>query len=107
MMWNDDPMGYQEQVAADERWHLERLIKYGIRKEKIKKEVLEKHLDDPDIRDERRTLMGEETLGKWQKKIIRFITSVPLKGSDLTGGLDWAGYCIASQMTPLSFLFPS
>jgi len=64
--WDYDPTEYQKQAAADERWHLERLIKYGIEKGKIKKELLKRCLDDLDRPHERRTLL--EVL-LWDKRL--------------------------------------
>jgi hypothetical protein len=65
MTWDYDPIEYEKQAAADERWHLERLIRYGLGKEKIKREVLEKYIHELDIPEDRRTFLE---LLLWDKK---------------------------------------
>jgi hypothetical protein len=64
--WDYDPTEYEKQAAADVRWHLERLINYGLGKEKIKRELLEQYLYDLNIPEDRRAFLE---LLLWDKKL--------------------------------------
>jgi hypothetical protein len=55
--WDYHPTEYEKQAAADERWHLERLINYGLGKEKLHREALERHLKDLNIPEDRRAFL--------------------------------------------------
>ena len=57
MTWDYNTTEYQKQAKADPKWHLERLINYGLGEEKIDKETLEKYLKDLNIPDEKRAFL--------------------------------------------------
>ena len=65
MTWDYDKTEYQKQAKADEKWHLERLINYSLGDEKIDRKMLEKHLKDLKIPDDRRSFLE---LLIWNKK---------------------------------------
>jgi len=65
MTWDYDKIEYQKQAKADEKWHLERLINYGLNNEKLKGELLEKYLPELNIPDDRRAFLE---LLIWNKK---------------------------------------
>lgn len=65
MPWDYHKIDYQKQANADVKWHLERLINYGLKKEKLKKNVLKKYLKDLKIPEERRAFLE---LILWNKK---------------------------------------
>ncbi len=65
MAWDYDTTEYQKQAKADKIWHLEKLINYGLGDEKLKRDVLEKHLKDLNIPEERRAFLE---LLLWNKK---------------------------------------
>jgi hypothetical protein len=58
MPWDYTKEEYQKQAAADERWHLERLINYGLGGEKLPRDALERHLTDLNIPEERRAFLA-------------------------------------------------
>lgn len=66
MTWDYDKTEYQKQAEGDPVWKLERLINYGLGGEKIKKEMLEKHLSKLKIPENRRTFFE---LLLWNKKL--------------------------------------
>jgi hypothetical protein len=57
MNWDYTAEEYEKQAAADERWHLERLINYGLGKEKLRRGSLERHLSALNIPEERRAFL--------------------------------------------------
>lgn len=57
MTWDYDPIEYEKQAKADERWHLERLVRYGLGTEKTKREVLEKYLHELNVPEDRRAFL--------------------------------------------------
>ena len=57
MTWDYTEIEYEKQKTKDPRWHLERLILYGLNGEKIKREVLLKYLKDLNIPEERRAFL--------------------------------------------------
>ena len=57
MTWDYTTIEYQKQAKADPKWHLERLINYGLRDEKIDRKLLEEHLNDLKISDDRRAFL--------------------------------------------------
>ena len=65
MAWDYNTTEYQKQAKADEIWHLEKLINYGLGDEKLKRDSLERHLKDLKIPDERRDFLE---LIIWNKK---------------------------------------
>lgn len=65
MTWDYGITEYKKQAKADEKWHLERLINYGLGGEKLKRNVLEKHLKELKIPKERRDFLE---LILWNKK---------------------------------------
>lgn len=66
MTWDYDKTEYQKQAEIDPVWKLERLINYGLGKERIKKEILEKHLGKLKIPENRRAFFE---LLLWDKKL--------------------------------------
>ena len=65
MTWDYTTTEYQKQTQADPKWHLERLINYGLGDEKIERKLLEEHLNDLKIPDDRRAFLE---LLLWNKK---------------------------------------
>lgn len=65
MTWDYNTTEYQKQAQADPKWHLERLINYGLGEEKLDKKTLETHLENLDISDEKRAFLE---LLLWNKK---------------------------------------
>ena len=65
MTWDYATNEYKKQAAADEEWHLERLINYGLGREKLKRDVLEKYLKTLKIPEDRRVFLE---LILWGKK---------------------------------------
>lgn len=65
MTWDYNTTEYQKQAKADPKWHLERLINYGLGDEKIDKKMLEKYLSELNISDDRRAFFE---LLIWNKK---------------------------------------
>ena len=45
MTWDYDKTEYKKQAEGDPVWELERLVNYGLGKEKINRKKLEKHLE--------------------------------------------------------------
>lgn len=64
MPWDYTTEEYCKQAAADERWHLERLINYGLRGEKLQRDALERHLTELNIPEERREFLALLLWGK-------------------------------------------
>lgn len=65
MPWDYDTTEYQKQAQADPKWHLERLINYGLGDEKLDKKMLEKYINELRIPDEKRAFLE---LLLWDKK---------------------------------------
>ena len=65
MPWDYDKTAYQKQAAADPLWHMERLINYGLGEEKLDRQLLEKHLHELNIPEDRRAFLE---LLLWNKK---------------------------------------
>ncbi|MDP3792653.1 MAG: hypothetical protein Q8Q89_02885 [bacterium] len=65
MTWDYNTTEYQKQAQADPKWHLERLINYGLEGEKIDRKNLEKYLPELKIPDEKRVFLE---LLLWNKK---------------------------------------
>jgi len=65
MTWDYDKTEYQKQAKADEKWHLERLINYGLNNKKLKGKLLKKYLPELNIPDDRRAFFE---LLIWDKK---------------------------------------
>ena len=57
MVWDYEQKEYEKQKKADPVWHLERLINYGLRGEKINKDLLKKYLPELRIPEERRAFL--------------------------------------------------
>ncbi len=57
MTWDYNTTEYQKQAKADEIWHLEKLINYGLGNEKLKRDVLGKYLKELNIPEERRAFL--------------------------------------------------
>lgn len=65
MAWDYDEKEYKKQAKADPVWHLERLINYGLGKEKIDKNLLIKYFDKLKIPENRKAFLE---LILWDKK---------------------------------------
>lgn len=65
MAWDYNENEYKKQAEADPVWHLERLINYGLGKEKLNKELVKKYLPKLKIPEERRAFLE---LILWNKK---------------------------------------
>ncbi len=65
MTWDYEEREYQKQAAVDPVWHLERLINYGLGEEKLDRKLLEKHLHELNIPEDRRVFLE---LLLWNKK---------------------------------------
>ncbi len=57
MVWDYTHDEYEKQARADPRWHLERLIHYGLGEEKLDAELLKKFLPELRIPEDRRTFL--------------------------------------------------
>lgn len=57
MAWDYAKEEYNKQAKADPVWHLERLINYGLGEERIDRKLLEKHLHELKIPDDRRIFL--------------------------------------------------
>lgn len=57
MAWDYQKDEYNKQAEKDPIWHLERLINYGLGKEKINRETLKKYLPQLKIPEERRNFL--------------------------------------------------
>ena len=57
MAWDYSQTEYQKQAKADPKWHLERLINYGLGDEKLDRELLEKYLGELNIPEDRRAFL--------------------------------------------------
>lgn len=57
MTWDYNDPEYKKQAAADPRWHLERLINYGLVDEKLNRHLLEKYLPVLRIPENRRAFL--------------------------------------------------
>ncbi|OHB17776.1 MAG: hypothetical protein A2734_02870 [Parcubacteria group bacterium RIFCSPHIGHO2_01_FULL_40_30] len=66
MTWDYTKTEYEKQAEKDPVWELERLINYGLRKEKIDRKKLEKYLAELKISDDRRAFFE---LLLWNKKL--------------------------------------
>ena len=66
MTWDYDKTEYKKQAETDPVWKLERLINYGLGGERIKKEMLEKHLAKLKIPENRRAFFE---LLLWNKEL--------------------------------------
>ena len=65
MAWDYEKKAYEKQAKADPVWHLERLINYGIGKEKLNRGFLKKYLPRLRIPEGRRAFLE---LLLWNKK---------------------------------------
>lgn len=65
MPWDYDKKSYRKQAKAAPLFHLERLIQYGLGKEKLKKEMLKKYLPSLKIPQDYRAFL---TFIVWGKK---------------------------------------
>ena len=66
MTWDYDKTEYKKQAEGDPVWELERLVNYGLGKEKINRKKLEKHLAELKIPECRRAFFE---LLLWNKKL--------------------------------------
>lgn len=57
MAWDYTKTEYEKQKTADPKWHLERLVLYGLQGEKIRKDALKAHLQDLHIPEERKAFL--------------------------------------------------
>ncbi len=57
MTWDYTKIAYEKQAKADPVWHFERLINYGLGKEKIDRKLLEKYLPLLKIPEDRRVFL--------------------------------------------------
>lgn len=65
MTWDYDKNEYNKQAKADQKWHLERLINYGLNTEKLEKGLLEHYLPKLNIPENTRAFLE---LLVWDKK---------------------------------------
>lgn len=65
MTWDYTETEYEKQAKADPRWRLERLLAYGLKGEKIERNVLERYFPLLRIPEERRAFLE---LLLWGKK---------------------------------------
>lgn len=65
MAWDYYQTDYEKQAKADEKWRLERLINYGLRGNKLNKEILGKYLPELNITEDQRAFLE---LILWDKK---------------------------------------
>ena len=65
MVWDYGKKEYEKQAKADPVWALERQINYGLNGKKINRKLLEKHLKDLKIPENRRAFLE---LLLWNKK---------------------------------------
>lgn len=57
MAWDYTKIEYEKQAKADPVWHLERLIKYGLEKEKLDRKLLAKYLPQLKIPEDRKAFL--------------------------------------------------
>lgn len=57
MTWDYTQTEYRKQAKADPKWHLERLINYGLNNEKLDRKLLEKYLPELNIPENRRAFL--------------------------------------------------
>jgi len=65
MPWDYTEEAYREQAAADERWHLERLLRYGLGDERINPQLLKKYWKELQMPEEMRAFLE---LLLWNRK---------------------------------------
>jgi hypothetical protein len=65
MIWDYDKKEYAKQAGKDPIFRLERLINFGLGKEKIERKLLEKYIDKLKIPENRRAFLE---LLLWNKK---------------------------------------
>lgn len=65
MTWDYNKKEYTKQAKKDPIWRLERLINFGLGKEKIDRKLLEKHIYELKIPENRRAFLE---LLLWNKK---------------------------------------
>lgn len=65
MVWDYTKKAYKKQAKADPKWHLERMICYGLHGEKLNKKLLEKHFAELKIPKDRKIFLE---LLLWGKK---------------------------------------
>lgn len=65
MPWDYTKTEYEKQAKADPVWRLERLIKYGLGNERLPRALVEKHLAELRIPEDRRAALE---LMLWNKK---------------------------------------
>lgn len=64
MPWDYTKTEYDKQAAADPKWHLERLINYGLNGEKLNRRLLERYLPELKIPANRREFLELILWGK-------------------------------------------
>lgn len=57
MIWDYTKKEYKKQAKADPKWHLERLINYGLDGEKLDKKLVKKYLPELNIPEDRRAFL--------------------------------------------------
>lgn len=57
MTWDYDKTEYQKQAKADPKWHLERLINYGLEGQRLNRELLVQHIKNLRIPDDKRAFL--------------------------------------------------
>ncbi|MEK7560777.1 MAG: hypothetical protein AAB539_02360 [Patescibacteria group bacterium] len=57
MAWDYKEEEYNKQAAADPVWKLERLILYGLRGQRLDRDLVKRHLNELKIPPERRMLL--------------------------------------------------
>ena len=65
MVWDYTKTEYEKQAKKDKVWHLERLINYGLGKDKLDRKLLKKYLPKLKIPEDRRAFLE---LILWNKK---------------------------------------
>jgi len=65
MVWDYSKTEYQKQAKANVRWRLERMINYDLNDEKLDRKLLEKHLAELKIPENKRAFLE---LLLWNKK---------------------------------------
>lgn len=58
MTWDYPTAAYETQARADPVWRLERLINYGLGRERLDRAALEKHLAELHIPEDRRAFLA-------------------------------------------------
>ncbi len=63
-MWDYTKTEYEKQAAANPKWHLERLLLYGMNGEKLDRELLTRYLAELKIPDNTRAFLELLLWGK-------------------------------------------